>query len=162
MPLVVATLQSELIGIFDKPKGNPVPTPVAMNVAKAYMNYCSAGMNVGGFPFTAMPGAQTLGQELDSIMSKTSPSGSITAMDMAKAFDSCLATFMSTNQTTIVTAPGLPILNTELVDLLSSPKPSATLFAQGYAKALNNYTAAAIVSGIIPGSPPIPFTGPIS
>ena len=162
MPLIVATLQSELVGIFDKPKGNPVPTPVAMNVAKAYMNYCSAGMNTGGFPFTAMPGAQTLGQELDAVMSKTNASGSLAAMDMAKAFDSCLATFMSTNQTTIVTAPGLPVLNTELVDLFSSPKPSASLFAMGFAKALNNYTMTAIVSGIIPGSPPIPFTGPIS
>ena len=162
MPLIVATLQSELVGIFDKPKGNPVPTPVAMNVAKAYMNYCSAGMNTGGFPFTAMPGSSTLGSDLDAVMSKTNASGSMTAMDMAKAFDSCLATFMSTNQTTIVTAPGLPILNTELVDLFSSPKPSASLFAMGFAKALNNYTMTAIVSGIIPGSPPIPFTGPIS
>ncbi len=162
MPLIVATLQTELVGIFDKPKGNPVPTPVAMNIAKAYLNYCSVGMNTGGFPFSAMPGAQILGQELDSVMSKTSPSGSITAMDIAKAFDKCLATFMSANQTTIVTAPGLPILNTELVDLFSSPKPSAIIFAQGYAKALNNYTAAAIVSGFIPASPPIPFTGPIS
>ena len=162
MPLIVATLQSELVSIFDKPSGNPVPTPVAMNVAKAYMNYCSAGMNTGGFPFTAMPGSSTLGSDLDAVMSKTNASGSMTAMDMAKAFDSCLATFMSTNQTTIVTAPGLPILNTELVDLFSSPKPSASLFAMGFAKALNNYTMTAIVSGIIPGSPPIPFTGPIS
>ena len=31
MPLIVATLQSELIGIFEKSKGNPVPTPVAMD-----------------------------------------------------------------------------------------------------------------------------------
>ena len=162
MPLVVATLQTELVGIFDKPKGNPVPTPVAMNIAKAYLNYCSVGMNTGGFPFSAMPGSSALGSELDSIMSKTSPAGNLTAMDMAKAFDKCLGTFMSANQTTIVTAPGLPILNTELVDLFSSPKPSATLFAQGFAKALNNYTAAAIVSGFIPASPPIPFTGPIS
>ena len=163
MPLISATFQGELIGIFEVgPGGNPSGKLVGMDISKAYMNYISAGMNTGGFPFSAMPGSSALGSELDSIMSKTSPSGSITAMDMAKAFDKCLATFMSANQTTIVTAPGLPILNTELVDLFSSPKPSATLFAQGYAKALNNYTAAAIVSGFIPASPPIPFTGPIS
>ena len=55
MPLIVATLQSELIGIFEKSKGNPVPTPVAMDVAKAYLNFCSAGIDSGGSPFTAMP-----------------------------------------------------------------------------------------------------------
>jgi hypothetical protein len=160
--LIVATLQSELIGIFEKSKGNPVPTPVAMDVAKAYLNFCSAGIDSGGSPFTAMPGSSALGQDLDAVLSKTNASGAIAAMDMAKAFDSCLQTFKTAWQTTIVTAPGLPVLGSELVDLFSSPKASATLFAQGFAKALNNYTAAAIVSGMIPGSPPVPYTGPIS
>jgi hypothetical protein len=31
-----------------------------------------------------------------------------------------------------------------------------------YAKALNNYTVSAIVIGVIPDTPGIPFTGPIS
>ena len=162
MPLIVATLQSELIGILEKPNGNPAPVTVGMDIAKAYLNFCSAGMNVGGFPFTAMPGSTALGTELGNILGKTNASGQLAAMDMAKAFDQCLQTFISTNQTTIVTAPGLPVLGSELVDLFSSPKASATLFAQGFAKALNNYTAAAIVSGMIPGSPPVPYTGPIS
>ena len=162
MPLIVATLQAELVGIFDKPKGNPVPTPVAMDVAKAYLNFCSAGIDSGGSPFAAMPGSSALGSDLDAVMSKTNASGAIAAIDMAKAFDSCLQTFKTAWQTTIVTAPGLPVLGSELVDLFSSPKPSAIIFAQGYAKALNNYTATAIVSGMIPGSPPVPYTGPIS
>ena len=79
---------------------------------------------------------------------------------MAKAFDQCLQTFISTNQTTIVTAPGLPVLNSELVQVFSSVNSTATLFCQSFASALNNYTATAIVSGLIPGSPPVPFTGP--
>ena len=162
MPLIVATLQAELVGIFDKPKGNPVPTPVMIDVAKAYLNFCSAGIDSGGSPFAAMPGSSALGQALADVMSKTNASGALAAMDMAKAFDSCLQTFISTNQTTIVTAPGLPVLGSELVDLFSSPKPSAIIFAQGYAKALNNYTLSAIVIGVIPDTPGIPFTGPIS
>ena len=162
MPLIVATLQAELVGRFDKPKGNPVPTPVMIDVAKAYLNFCSAGIDSGGSPFAAMPGSSALGQDLDAVMSKTNPSGAIAAMDMAKAFDKCLGTFKTAWQTTIVTAPGLSVLGTELVDLFSSPKSSASLFAQDYAKALNNYTAMAIVSGFIPGSPPVPYTGPIS
>jgi len=56
----------------------------------------------------------------------------------------------------------LGALSSELSNLFSSTKPSAMLFAQDLAKAINNFTAAAIVSGMIPGSPPVPYTGPIS
>ncbi len=69
---------------------------------------------------------------------------------------------MSVNQTTIVTTAGLPGLISELVDLLSKANTSATAFCQGLATAVNNHAMAAIVSGIIPGAPPVPFTGPIS
>jgi hypothetical protein len=162
MPLIVATLQTELVGILDKPKGNPVPTPVAMDIAKAYLNFCSAGIDSGGSPFVAMPGSSALGQDLDAVLSKTNAAGTIAALDMAKAFDSCLQTFKTSWQTTIVTAAGLGALSSELSNLFSSTKPSAMLFAQDLAKAINNFTAAAIVSGMIPGSPPVPYTGPIS
>ena len=56
MPLIVATLQAELIGVYEKgPTGNPSPQLVGLNTAKAYMNYCSTGMNAGAGSFTAMP-----------------------------------------------------------------------------------------------------------
>ena len=109
-----------------------------------------------------MPGSSALGQDLGDILSKESPAGDLTAMKMAKAFDTCLQTFLSVFQTTIVTAPGLPGLQSELMDVFSSPKPTTTLFCMAYAKALNNYTLSAIVSGVIPDTPGIPFTGPIS
>ena len=117
---------------------------------------------MGGFPFSAMPGVSQLGSALGDILDKSSPSGALTAQNMATEFDSCLQTFMSVNQTTIVTTAGLPGLITELQDLLSKNNPSATMFCQGFATAVNNHAMAAIVSGIIPGTPPIPFAGPIS
>ena len=163
MPLISATFQGELIGIFEVgPGGNPSGKLVGMDISKAYMNYISAGMNVGGFPFSAMPGVSGLGSALGDILDKESPSGAITAQKMAKEFDSCLATFMSVNQTAIVTTAGLPGLISELMDLLGKSNPSATMFCQGLATAVNNHAMAAIVSGIIPGAPPVPFTGPIS
>jgi hypothetical protein len=73
-----------------------------------------------------------------------------------------LQTFLSIYQTTIVTTAGLGPLISELSDLLGKENASATLFCQGLATAVNNHAMAAIVSGIIPGTPPIPFTGPIS
>ena len=163
MPLIVGTLQSELIAAIDKgPSGNPSGTLVGLDIAKAYMNYCSTGMNAGAGSFTAMPGSSALGQDLGNILGGSSPAGALTAQKMATAFDTCLATFLSVHQNTIITAAGLPLLTGELMQVFGSPAPSATLFAQSFASALNNYTLAAIVIGMIPGSPPIPFTGPIS
>ena len=163
MPLVSATFQSELIGIFDVgPDGNKSGKKVGIDVSKAYMNYCSAGMNAAGFPFSAMPGTSALGSALGDILDKNEKSGALTAQNMAREFDSCLQTFMSVNQTTIITTAGLGPLISGLVDLLSKANPSATIFCQGFATAVNNHAMAAIVSGLIPGAPPVPFTGPIS
>ena len=163
MPLIVATLQAELIVVYEKgPTGNPSPQLVGLNTAKAYMNYCSTGMNAGAGSFTAMPGASALGQDLGNILGGSSPAGALTAQKIATAFDTCLATFLIVFQNTIITAAGLPLLTGELMQVFGSPAPSATLFAQSFASALNNYTLAAIVIGVIPGTPPVPFTGPIS
>ena len=58
MPLIMPSLQSELIDIYSKgKKGNPAPKLVATKTAQAYFNYVSGGMNAGGQPFTAMPGS---------------------------------------------------------------------------------------------------------
>ena len=163
MPLIVGTLQSELIAAIDKgPSGNPSGTLVGLDIAKAYMNFCSTGMNAGAGSFTAMPGASALGQDLGNILGGSSPASALTAQKIATEVDKCLQTFLSVFQNTIVTTAGLPLLTGELVQVFSSPAPSATLFAQSFASALNNYTLAAIVIGVIPGTPPVPFTGPIS
>ena len=163
MPLISATFQAELVGIFEKgPQGNKSGKKVGIDISKAYMNYCSAGLNAAGFPFTAMPGTSQLGSALGDILVATSKTHATTAQKMATEFDSCLATFVSVNQIAIVTIAGLPGLISELIDLLGKANPSATIFCQGFATAVNNHAMSAIVSGIIPGVPPIPFTGPIS
>ena len=163
MPLISATFQAELVGIFEVgPDGNPSGKLVGLDISKAYMNYISAGMNAGGFPFSAMPGVSGLGSALGDILDAESKSGAQTAQKMAKEFDSCLATFMSVNQTAIVTTAGLPGLISELVDLLSKANASATLFCQGLATAVNNHAMAAIVTAFIPGAPPVTVVGPIS
>ena len=163
MPLISATFQSELIGIFDVgPDGNKSGKKVGIDVSKAYMNYCSAGMNPAGFPFSAMPGTSVLGSALGDILDKEEKSGALTAQNMAKEFDSCLATFMSVNQISIVTTAGLGPLISELADLLGKENASATLFCQGLATAVNNHAMAATVTAFIPGAPPVTVVGPIS
>ena len=65
MPLVLPTLQNELIDVYSKgKKGNPEPTLVGLKTGTAYFNYVSAGINAGGQPFTAMPGTMNLQDEL--------------------------------------------------------------------------------------------------
>ena len=163
MPLISATFQAELVGIFEVgPSGNPSGKLVGMDISKAYMYYISAGMNAAGFPFSAMPGVSGLGSALGDILDKESKSGALTAQKMAKEFDSCLATFMSVNQISIVTTAGLGGLISELMDLLGKANPSATAFCQGLATAVNNHAMSATVTAFIPGTPPVPFTGPIS
>tara|TARA_Y100001963_G_scaffold43239_1_gene60607 strand:+ start:3699 stop:4190 length:492 start_codon:yes stop_codon:yes gene_type:complete len=163
MPLVVATLQAELIGELEKgPAGNASPVLVGLGISKAFNNFCLMGMNAGAGNATGMPGISALGSDLGEILSGISPSSALTATKMAKAFDTCMQTFLSLFQTTIVTAPALPLLQLGLTQLLSTPNPSATMFAQGLAKELHTYVGTCIVSGVIPGTPPVPFTGPLS
>ena len=163
MPLVSATFQSELIGIFDVgPDGNKSGKKVGIDISKAYMNYISAGMNAGGFPFSGMTGTSQLGSGLGDILDAERKTHATTAQKMAKEFDSCLATFLSVNQTTIITTAGLGPLISELSDLLSKANASATLFCQGLATAVNNHAMAATVTAFIPGAPPVTVVGPIS
>ena len=89
MPLVSATFQAELVGIFEVgPSGNPSGKLVGLDISKAYLNYISVGMKVGGCPFSAMPGVSALGSALGDILDKESPSGAVPAQKMAKEFDS--------------------------------------------------------------------------
>jgi len=164
MPLILPSLSGELVDIYNKgKKGNPFPAAVGHKTGKAYVNYVSAGMNAGGGAFTSMPGGSVLGGDLAEILGKVPTStGMITAANMATAFDKCLSTFLSVHQTTIISTVGFGGLYSELNDLFSAPKGHASLYATALARALNNYTMSAIVIGVIPDTPGIPFTGPIS
>ena len=164
MALIKQPLQAELTGIYEKgQKGNPSGLSVGIKTAKAYLNYCSMGQNQAGQKMISMPGSVTLGQELGAIYSAVSPSGSLTAMKMANAFDLCLMTFMSTFQNSIITGPFKGLLKTYLDIYLNKPALTASKFAANLAMALHLATTAPAIQviGIIPGTPPIPFAGPI-
>ena len=76
--------------------------------------------------------------------------------------NTCLSTYLSVHQTTIITAAGTSALFSELNDIYSKPKGHASLYAMALGRALHNFTSAAIVVGIIPDTPGMPFNGPIS
>jgi len=162
MPLLLPTLQAELISIYEKgPMGNPTPPIVGIKTAKAYMTFVQPGINAGAGSTIAMPGFTAFGTSLGDILSSASPDGSITAQKISKEVDACLQTYISLFQTSIVTASGMIGLISDLTDLYAKPIPSASLYATKMSTALSNFTASAVVIGIIPGAPPIPFSGPI-
>ena len=163
MPLIMPSLQQELVDIYNTGKtGNPEPIMVGLKTGTAYFNYVSAGMNPAGFPFTAMTGTMELQDGIGNLLKKTVPDGRIFALKMAKAFTKCLDTWMSVNQNVIVPTPGMPGLQSELMDVFSKPMADSSLFAMALGKALHTFTISAVVMGIVPDTPGIPFTGPIS
>ena len=81
---------------------------------------------------------------------------------MAKEFDACLQTFKTAWQTVIVTTAGTMPLFSGLNGIFSSPNSDKAMFARKFGMELANFTMMAMVSGLIPGSPPVPYTGPIN
>ena len=163
MPLILPTLQGELIAALDKgPKGNPTPELVGQDIGKAYFNYCSAGINGAGQPMTAMSGASQLGTDLGDLLAKNPNMGPAHAATFSMRVNTCLSTWMSVYQTTIITAAGTSALFQELNNIYSKPKGTPSLYANALGRALHNFTSAAIVSGVIPDTPGVPFTGPIN
>ena len=46
--------------------------------------------------------------------------------------------------------------------LYSGPQPSGMSFAKEMADILDTWAKTWVVSGLIPGAPPVPFSGPLS
>ena len=163
MPLVVSTLQSELVSIYDSgDKGNPNTDKLGKDVATAYFNYVSAGIDSGGSPFAAMTGKDALGTELGGMYKKEYTSGVLHASDLTKAFNNCLLTFKTSWSTSILTAAGMQLFFMGVNGILSSPSPDKSMFARKFGLELGSFTMMAMVSGIIPGAPPVPYMGPIN
>ena len=163
MPLLIPSLQAELVGIYETgKKGNPDPDKVAKRTAQAYFNFVSPAIDAGGSPFSAMPGKDALEKELISILSKANPSSAITAQKIASAFINCMLTFKTVFQTVINTNPGARLFSQDLTDLLSKPQTTSTAFAMKFGSAIGNFTGLVIVSGFIPGPAPTPYTGPLN
>ena len=165
MALAKKKLESGLKSVYEKgKKGNAFPGAVGHKTAKEYMKYMQDAQNVFGLPFQGMTGASVLGGDLAQIYSRESLSGEETARKMATAFDKCIATLLTQHQTTIVSVAFKPLAYTYLNIYLNKPAKTASEFAKNLAMALHLATTAPaiIVSGIIPGAPPVPFAGPIT
>jgi hypothetical protein len=71
---------------------------------------------------------------------------------------------MSQFQNTIISAPFKGLLYTYLNIYLNKPANSASEYAKNLAMALHLATTAPAIQviGVVPGTPPVPFAGPIT
>ena len=157
MALVKATLQGELIATYGG--HSPDPMKPGKDIAKAFKNYLMMAQNAGGFPASNVVDAPT-GMTIGGVYAQQLPSGAAVANQIASALTTMAATFLSTNQ---IGPPAVsPSHTPELIQLYSGHQPSGVSFSKELANILDTWTKTWVVSGLIPGAPPVPFSGPLS
>ena len=157
MALVKATLMMELAGYFAAPA--PDPMKPGKDIAKAYKNYLLMGMNAGGFPASNVVDAPT-GMTIGGVFAQQLPVGAAIGSQIATALTTMALSFMSAQQ--IGPPMAAPSHTPQLIQLFSGPQPTSLQFAKELAGILDTWTKTWVVSGLIPGAPPVPFSGPLS
>ncbi len=156
MALVPSTIKSELSLMFSE---HPVMglTP-GQNVAKATKNYLSMSTNGGGFPFTTVMN-EPFGMNMGKIFEGKLPVGVTIGQAIGTELMNMAQTYMSGSQLgPPVTAPThIP----QLMQLFNSYAPSPMDFGRSLGGIISDWIGTWVVSGLIPGTPPVPFSGPL-
>ena len=157
MALVKATMMMELAGVFAA--SNPDPIKPGQDIAKAFKNYLMMGMNAGGFPASNVVDAAA-GVGIGGVFAQQLPVGAAIGSQIATQLTTMALTFLSGQQIgPPIAAPShLP----GLITLFSGPQPTSMNFAKEISGILDTWTKTWVVSGLIPGAPPVPFSGPLS
>ena len=157
MALVPSTLQSAL-----SPMEAPVPSGsiTALTIMNAFQAYALPATNMAGFPVTVgMPAWPAALTQLQTAMSAPVPAPSIFVMNLTSAIHMAWSSLQTLFQISPVVA--IPTnLSGPLEGICAAPSPSATVFISGFTTAVHGYCMSSIITGVIPGTPPIPFSGP--
>ena len=157
MALVKATLMMELAGYFAGPA--PDPMKPGKDIAKAFKNYLMMGMNAGGFPASNVVDAPT-GMGIGAVFAQQLLVGPAIGSQIATQLTTMALTFLSGQQ--IGPPIAAPSHTPQLIQLFSGPQPSGMNLAKELSGILDTWTKTWVVSGLIPGAPPVPFSGPLS
>ena len=157
MALIKATLMMELAGYFAAPAADPMKP--GKDIAKAFKNYLMMGMNAGGFPASNVVDASA-GVGIGGGFAQQLPVGAAIGSQIATQLTTMSLTFLSGQQ--IGPPVAAPTHMPGLIKLFSGPQPTPMNFAKELAGILDTWTKTWVVSGLIPGGPPIPFSGPLS
>jgi hypothetical protein len=137
----------------------PDPMKPGKDIAKSYSIYLKAAMNAGGFPTSNVVDAPT-GIAIGGVFASQLLVGPAIGSAIAGHLLTMALTYLSGQQ--IGPPVVAPSHTSQLVKLFSGPQDSSAAFAKELASILDTWTKTWVVSGLIPGAPPIPFSGPLS
>ena len=157
MALIPSTLQSAL-----SPLEAPVPSGsiTALTIMNAFQAYALGCTNIMGFPISpGMPAFPAALAQLQTAMSAPVPASSIFVANLTLAISTAWGSMMTLFQVApIVHVP--PTLQSALEPICAVPAPSASVWIAGFTTAVHSYCMSSTITGVIPGTPPVPFTGP--
>jgi len=156
MALVPSALQGGL-----QPLNVPSPSGslTAQTIMLAFQTYALGVQNMMGLPFIAMPAFSAGLTQLQTSMAVPVPAGSIAAMNVATAINTAWMSVQTTFQVGPAAA-NIGSLQSSLEAVFAVPVPTGSLFIMGLTNAIHVYCATTVITGVIPGVPPIPFSGP--
>ena len=157
MAMVPSIMKSELGMMFmEQPAVGITP---GQNITKSFKNYLSMSMNAGGQPFaTVMP--EPFGLNIGQIFQGQMPVGVTIGQAIGTQLTSMSMTYMSTFQ--IGPPVAAPTHIPQLMRLFNAYAPSPMDFGQALGGILADWVKTWVVSGLLPGTPPVPFSGPLS
>ena len=159
MPLVVSSLAAALEAAFLSHPGSAAIS--ASDMAKAYDDYCKAGL-AGGIPPLLLPAGKSA---LEGVLLGAIASGQGTPAQIAGAWSSGIQAYWMTPPvvftappiTGVVTAiPGAAAVTGVVIGVLSNVKNTAATAAQGIAAALDVATKTVLVTFATPPPPALP------
>ena len=156
MALVPSSFQAGLA-----PLNAPQPSGAitAQTIMTAFNTYALAAQNVMGLPTLAMPGFSGGMSSLQAAMSAPVPSGAIAATNIATAINTAWMSLQTQFQTGPLVA-NMASLQQQLSASMTAPVPSGQIFIMNLVSAVHTYCMTSTITGVIPGTPPVPFTGP--
>ena len=157
MALVPSIMKTELgMSFMQHPA---IPLTPGQNITKAFKNYLSMSMNAGGQPFaTVMP--EPFGVNIGQIFQGQLPVGVSIGQAIGTQLTSMAMTYMSTFQIGPPVTP--PSHIPALMKMFSEQPASGMEFGQNLGGVLADWVKTWVVSGLLPGTPPVPFSGPLS
>ena len=158
MALIKSALKGQLMMRFMGHSSDPMKP--GKDIAKSFAIYLKGGQNAGGFPTSGVTGEAPAGIKMGKTFSSQLPTGVQVGQEIADALSQMAQTYLSTNQTGPPIAP--PSHLPQLMKLFSGYAGSGLDFAKELADILDTWTKTWVVNGVIPGSPPVPFSGPLS
>lgn len=157
MALVPASLAKELDSAY---QSYGSIASMADSYATAIINFWNTGQTSFGNVAIADAGFSILKSDIKSALEAYS-SGTVVATEIASAIDKAGKLILTTGPANhISTSPlGFSALISGLIKAYNSYDEGTEIHANEIADTINNYTTAILITGIIPGSPPVPVQG---